>query len=348
MRVAVVKNAAEISVRAGSLRVRDVHSNRVLFASSDPVRLEFESTPSGIAWDERSGASSYLSLIALDGSPLRLGGRSYRGRIELVDGPGGILAVNDLDLEDYVAGVINAEISSSWRIEAVKAQAVIARTYALQQKDQKLSEFYDLESGTADQVYTGAGGEDFRVRFALQETAGQVLVWEGRPIRAIYHSSCGGRTEDAEAVWGTPVPYLKSVPCGYCTDAPNFYWTLKMTRERLSAALRRGGRPVGTVRALRVLETTPSGRNARILVEGSEGSVTLTGEALRRTLGYSVLKSTRFVVHDEPGLFRFQGSGSGHGVGLCQWGAKGMADRGFAYRQILDHYYPGTSLERLY
>lgn len=277
-----------------------------------------------------------------------LNGRPFRGKIEAIKDSNELLIVNELPMELYVAGLINHEISSKWPIESVKAQAVIARTYALYQKRKRATGIYHLESTVADQVYSGSIAEDDRSFYAANETLGEVLTYDGEIALTVYHSNSGGVTEDSKNVWGKDYPYLRGVKSPFDKDAPNFSWTLNITPQSLEAALSAAGYSVTDVHEIITLHKTDSGRVVKLKVRHSGGELELSGEDLRRAIGYDKLKSAMFTVEIMNGSFVFSGKGSGHGAGLSQWGAKGMAENGYGYAEILKHFYPGTKIERIY
>jgi stage II sporulation protein D len=287
-----------------------------------------------------------LSMEARD-YHIRVNGRSYRGKVDLLKDNSSLLVINELNLEDYLAGLINHEISSRWPMEAVKAQAVAARTYALYQKKLRKDPRYDLESTVANQVYGGSDREDELALQAVKETEGEVALYNGEPIQALYHSSCGGETEASDDVWGREVPYLKRIKDPYCTEAPNYFWQYRIGVEELGERLRRFGR-LGEIGSILIQKRSRSGRVASILIRHSRGSFEISGKEFREALGFENLRSTNFTVKSKGDSFYFAGSGGGHGVGMCQWGAKGMAEDGKSYREILKWYYPGVTVRRIY
>lgn len=280
---------------------------------------------------------------------IKVNGKCYRGKIEVLKDRSGLLIVNELDLEDYLVGLINQEISSKWPIEAVKAQAVVARTYALYQKKAKKDPRYDLESTVTSQVYGGSDSEDVPAFLAVKETEGEVALYNGELIQALYHSSCGGETESSRDMWGKDFPYLKRIKDPYCTEAPNYFWQYNITSKELSDKLRRQNGRIGDVVSLSILNRSGSGRVTRVLVRHSRGSFELAGKDFREAIGLDKIRSTYFTVKRMKGdSFYFAGSGGGHGVGMCQWGAKGMAEKGHTYKEILNWYYPGITIRRAY
>ncbi|HLB05117.1 MAG TPA: SpoIID/LytB domain-containing protein [Thermodesulfobacteriota bacterium] len=291
--------------------------------------------------------TSYSSLIAdARESRVKVNGKGYRGRIEVVKDNSSLLIINELNLEDYLVGLINHEISSRWPKEAVKAQAVVARTYALYQKKARKDPRYDLESTVASQVYGGSDSEDELALQAVKETEGEVALYNGELIQALYHSSCGGKTEAAEDVWGKDVPYLRSIKDPHCTEAPNYFWQYQIGLNELSDRLRRLDSGIGDISSVSVKKKSRSGRATSISIMHSTGAFEVSGKDFREALGFENLRSTDFTVKLKGDSVYFAGSGGGHGVGMCQWGAKGMAEDGRTYKEILKWYYPGITIKR--
>ncbi len=274
-------------------------------------------------------------------------GRPYRGDF-LVARNDGLVLVNEVLLEEYLYGVINSEMSSSWPVDALKAQAVLARTYAVLRERQRKDEAYDLDSTVKDQVYLGVASEDKAACNAVDETRGIILTFRGQPVEALYHSSCGGRTESPHYVWGgEDKPYQRSVSCGFCEEATHYFWRFPAEGNLSRAELARLMGLNGGIQAVRVSERSPSGRVMKVRFRTDHGDVFFSGQELRKKLGFDQLHSSAFEVKVVDHGFVFFGSGSGHGVGMCQWGAKGMAEQGYHYEEILLHYFPGTRLSRI-
>jgi stage II sporulation protein D len=281
-------------------------------------------------------------------SPARIGGRRgvvvngerYPGSLELRSAGGRLDVINHVDFERYVVGIIANEVYPHWPAEVLKAQAVIARTYALHEISKRAGEPFHVEATVLSQRYRGSG-VPARVERAARETEGEHLEFGGSPILAVYHSSAGGRTASAEEVWGEEVPYLAAV-ASPDDDAPDFFWSYEIGKRDLAAALRERGISGPTHPEVEVLERGPSGRVKRIRI----GDAALASRDLRKLLGGAAIRSTLFEVRQSQDRVRFLGSGSGHGVGLSQWGALALAEKGESYRQILAHYYPGCRLAR--
>lgn len=280
---------------------------------------------------------------------IEVNGKKYRGNIELHKDSGGISVINELPLELYLVGLINGEISSKWPVEAIKTQSVIARTYALYQKEKRKDQLYHLKSTTADQVYIGADSEDKAAYRAVKSTYGEVVSYNGALALTVYHSSAGGRTENSEDVWSEKFPYLRSVNSKHDALAPNYEWRFEIPRWTFREKLAKAGFTVGEIKKVKITKRTRSKRVKELVIYDKDRKKhKLKGEDVRRAIGYSLIKSTKFKVKYKRKKFIFYGSGSGHGVGLSQWGAKGMADAGYKYEKILRHYYKGTKIKKAY
>jgi stage II sporulation protein D len=280
--------------------------------------------------------------------PQRVDGRRYRGAIEVLARPEGIRVVNEVPLEAYVAGTLLGEVHESWGPAVLDAQAVATRSYVLHRQARATpGADYDVESGTLGQVYLGLDGESQATWSAVEATRGEVLAFGGEAILAAFHGTAGGRTASAAEVWGEPLPYLVSVPVDGEDESPDTYWRAAFSADELGELLARAGDPVGRVRAVEITARTPSGRCAALRIQGRRGTAQLDGEALRAAIGEGRLRSTLFAVRATADGFVFVGSGRGHGVGMSQWGARVMAERGSDYRAILRRFYPGAELRHL-
>jgi stage II sporulation protein D len=290
------------------------------------------------------GASDAPGALFRADGPIRIGSLSLPGEVEVRRGAGGLDVIHAVAMEDYVAAVVEAEMPLGFPPEALKAQAVAARSFALAKKLEALSEGrgWHLGSTVLDQVYRA--GTDPRARAAAEATAGEVLAFEHEPVLAFFHSSCGGRTAGGAEALGRDLPYLVSVRCGRCEDAPRQRWTVDVPAAELG---RLAGLP-GPVTGVQAAARGPSGRVASLALSSGTARVALSGADLRQRLGYERLPSLAFEVHGGRRGVVFAGRGAGHGAGLCQWGAAGFARRGKGYREILAHYYPGTDVVRMY
>ncbi len=294
---------------------------------------------------EVAGARGGPAVVVTARGPLRLGGRVLSSRVEVVREADGLAVVEELPIDVYVAGVVGGEMPAGFPPEALKAQAVAARSFALVRKLEAEASRrpWHLGASALSQVYAG-GAPGAAARAAAQATRGEVLVHGSELVEAYFHASCGGRTERGADALGRDLPYLASVPCGRCNDSPGVRWTVSIAARELGALLGLGG-PVTRVE---VTDRTSTGRAAKIAVEAAGRRASLSGAEVRQRIGFSRLPSLAFEVSERRGTFTFAGRGRGHGAGLCQWGAAGMAREGKDYREILAHYYPGTELLRMY
>ena len=303
-----------------------------------------------------------LCIRPTQGGKVYIGGRWYRGEVKLIRTNQGFTAINQVDLEDYLASVVGKEMYASWPQEALKTQAVAARSYALYRRQRQRNPLYDLGGTTKYQVYAGIQGETPSTQTAVRATAGQVLTYRGQVIEAVFHSSSGGHTENSENVWSGATPYLRGVP-DFDHNAPTYKWTVTFG----AAQLRQRLPGLGNILAITPLNHTFTGRVKTVKIVGDAGSRTMTGRQLRKALG---LKSTLFTVLPtlgplasqvgafsnstvtlplpaRPTQIQIQGRGFGHGLGMSQWGAYALAQEGKTYQQILQHYYRGTTLSTL-
>lgn len=303
---------------------------------------------------DRPGTSMTVQAGSAGRTPLRVRGRRgaievngkpYRGTVEVRGkGNGLLLVVNELDIEEYLKGVIAAEIPSDWEMDALKAQAVASRTYALYQKRNAGKRLYHVLDTVDSQVYLGVRGERVRATRAVDATRGEAVLFDGEVIAAFYHSSCGGHTEDASVLWGIDEPYLKGVDCD-CQQISSYgLWEKRFTVPAVLAALRRKGYRPGPVQSIESGVITPAGRVRNVLFRYPGGELSVPAETLRASLGYTRVPSIFFEPELLEGEVVFSGRGNGHGVGLCQWGARDLAQRGYAYHAILRQYYPGTTV----
>jgi stage II sporulation protein D len=302
-----------------------------------------------------------------------LNNKRYRGILEVNYSPQDTtaLALNVIYIEDYLKGVLPAEIGnwSEKELEALKSQAIAARTYALYSLGGSKENGYDLESTVADQLYSGADYEDQLDNLAIKKTQGMVLSYAGKLIKAHYHANCGGWTENIEEVWNKPPePYLFSLgDDGFCSWAKNATWQESWSREELEEIVStyikayqevpQGG--IGKILDLQVQKRSPSGRVSLLELRTDKGVFILEKDNVRwvlrrEKLPHSILPSTFFdieLIRDPDGELEkiiFRGSGNGHGVGMCQTGALGRARAGHTYKAILSYYYRGAKVVKIY
>ncbi|NLW22730.1 MAG: SpoIID/LytB domain-containing protein [Tissierellia bacterium] len=334
--------------------------------------------------------------------------KNYRGYLFFKIVNNSLSVINYIHLEDYLYGVVPMEMPASFEMEALKAQAVAARTYALKNINKHGKEGYDLCDTTHCQVYGGLDGEHERTNRAVDETEGIVITYNGKVIDALYHSNSGGHTEDSVEVWGNSVPYLIGVKDEFSIGYPNSTWEIRLTSDHINTKLIQNNIYIGELIDMEILASSPNGRVSKLKVIGTSGETVLNKSKIREILGPNELKSTWFTIKKEgdrgttktvyaidgeslepisinindtyilgednkstpskisnnrliirgrdsnieienrpiynTGNFIIEGKGYGHGLGMSQWGAQGMAKLGYSYEDILKHYYTDVEI----
>lgn len=326
--------SAEIDVAGGHTVRTSRGSARTALPLSWPLVSEGEEIHSGA-----SRLGTWIELLPDDGV-IRYGGRSYRGGLRIESAPAGLRVINVVDLEGYLRGVVPAEMQASWPMEALKAQAVAARSYVLASLDPAAP--WDICASDSCQVYGGLDAEHPRSDLAVAATEGVVISHAGAPAAAYYHADSGGVVAGSAEVWGRQIPYLQS-RTDIDSASPHRGWTVTLRPEVLASALAGEGVSLGTPTSLTVLAHSGSGRASRAEIVGTAGRTVLQGPRLTRVLREAGLKSTRIV---SLGPLSVRGDGWGHGVGMSQYGARSLAASGHDYGSILAFYYPGIGLQR--
>ncbi|MYA28872.1 MAG: SpoIID/LytB domain-containing protein [Nitrospira sp. SB0666_bin_27] len=351
VRVALAEQADRVTVAsAGELRLETSSGDHIDVLSEATVVLKGHELQvdgnmvrgNGLAIH---GTHNELQVTIRGSSPDAVGQHwSVYGALEITARDEHLLIVNVVDLEEYVAGVVSSEVNPEWHEELLRTQAVAARTYVLHKKLENAAQPFDVYASVQDQVYTGRKNVNEAVLDAVRRTRGQVLTYEGRPIFAVYSSTTAGPTEDAMNVWAKDLPYLKGVACPFDQKSPWYEWRATIPFDTVEARLKEEGYPIGWLATLTPYGMTTAGRVKGIRILHSRGELVITGQEFRRILGYSKVRSTRFSIERIDRHVVFAGKGAGHGVGLCQWGAKEMAELGYPYQSILRYYYPGTEI----
>ncbi len=369
--------ASDSSLTLGSLdglRMRDAQGGKLVLELEGPAEVRVERAGEGVrlvARDGRTEAGGFaVRAEPLGEAPVTLGGAPYRGVIDVFAvEAAGLNAVNELPLEDYLLGVVPIEIGPRGpdELAAVAAQAVAARTYAVAHLRAREEMGFDVFGTVEDQAYGGMAAERDESTRAVRETAGRILTYDGLPIRAMYHSTCGGRTAAVDEVLDrAPAPYLRSVsdraPDGtdYCAISPRYRWVETLSPDdlngRIGDQVRRifgaGADDTGGLLGLRIAERTPGGRVGALALRGARAEFVLERLDIRIALQNEegrILGSTDFDLAVRPdGVIELHGRGFGHGSGMCQWGAIGRARAGHDWPSILETYYPGAELVTVY
>lgn len=282
---------------------------------------------------------------------IKVNGKSFKGSIEIVEETKGTLTViNQLSLEEYVMGVLAGEIPRNWPLEALKAQAIAARTFAVLYRSEarQKGQPYDLENTAFFQRYQGSELVNENIQKAVLETKDEILTFNGKPIEAFFHSNCGGHTSGALEVWSHDQPYLKPVNCPFGNQGEHFRWRAEISIPDMVRKLRSAGVKIEDVVGIDIMSRDESNRIQELTITDGDGSLKkMKGSAFRMALGPDLVRSTRFDPKVEGKKVVFIGKGWGHGVGLCQEGAYGMALKGYGAFDILRYYYRGVILEKI-
>ena len=338
LRVAVKKEVANLKVGSSTTAVVKDATGKTIGKITPLSSLSAKIQQNQITIDDRVSGGELIVEPENDGY-VWIGDRWYRGRTRLIRQAEGITAINHVDLEDYLYSVVGAEAVSTWPLEALKAQAVAARSYALYKRNTGTNSLYDVDTTVGTQVYKGLDSEYTTTHEAVDSTLGQIMTYNNEVILAAFHSSSGGYTENVEDVWSSPLPYLRAV-IDYDQQSPVFEWqqVIPVTEiQNLVAG-------IGIIKGLKPLQMTPRGRIVTMEVMGDRGTATVSGKQLRQALK---LRSTLFRVSTEGNNLHIKGRGYGHGLGLSQWGAYYLAKQGVDYHQILAHYYQSADLSQL-
>ncbi len=284
---------------------------------------------------EGQGQGLWVELASPEGFTLEE--RPYRGNLLALWQGGRLLFINRVWLEDYLLGVVPGEVPASFPEAALQAQAILARTFALYRLNPQGP--YDLCATERCQVYRGRQVETPRHTAAVQATRGLIVSYRQKPITAVYHADSGGHTAASAEVWGNRLPYLVARPDPFA-QSPHSTWSRSLSPEAVAQGLAALGLQVGSVQSVQPVLLSESGRPLRLRISGSGGSLELEAPQATRLLRGLGLPSTRVRFEG----WQVYGQGLGHGVGMSQWGARGLALQGWDFRQILGYYYPGTFL----
>ncbi|MFM8289436.1 MAG: SpoIID/LytB domain-containing protein [Planctomycetaceae bacterium] len=340
----------------GPFQVRDLTDERVLWQAKSLPRCRVVVGAKGIELGNQRFATGSVEVVAATPPAIWVDQAQYRGSLRITRAPGNrVLPVNVLPLEQYLASVVDSEMPAAFPEEARRAQAIVARTYALYQRLQSNPKgFVDVYASTRSQKYRGyqyedekgrlLAGESASSRATVEATRGLIGTHRGDLFCTYYCAVCGGSTVDGQKVFPDAAPPLQSVLCDHCREARLYRWQVRVARreaeELFRAAARKKGKTFGTLRELQGIR----GRLGDYRLRDQQGEIELTGAEIRQALSGKGLSSPRFTIREQGNELLFEGQGHGHGVGLCQWGARGLAQQGWTARRIFAYYYPGSQL----
>lgn len=345
IRVAISRGVPSLKLRTASrIYVQDIKSGQKYLLLADAA---YEVRPSGrgiaVAGQE---LSSPIKLLASDGQErIRLGGNLYKGDIIIqATGEGLLDIIEALSLEEYLYGVLPSEMSPDWPLEALKAQAVASRTYAM--KFINPARDYDITNGVEMQVYKGLAKVNSRIMEAVNSTRGEVLKYKGKLVTAFFHACCGGHTASARSAWGEDViKPLYGVPDPFCAPSRHSRWEFYLSTPDLLKYIQAQGSTALKLKNMKIHQKDRSGRAASFKFTTDNGAKVVKTTDLRKHFGTFEFRST-YITRISPvkGGYELAGRGWGHGVGMCQEGAKYMAFKGKTYKRILRHYYPAAAI----
>lgn len=423
LRVGIFLGCKEVTVKAEKgLLIYEIPSMKKLSIPGSNLSFKITSAKQGIQINNQLHHSIQgIKIVPSEDGFIQIQDRKYRGEIEIVKEQTWLNVINIIEIEQYLYGVLKKEISPEWPKEVLKAQAIAARTFALSNMDKFIDQGYNICATTNSQAYGGVFHEHPATNKAVNDTRGLIVVYQGEPINAVYHSDSGGYTENSEDVWGGYVPYLRSVPSNYeeTVSPPNHHWDCMLTEEELLTKLTKQGYQLSGIKDVIIGEKTEAGRIISVdIIDHFYQTITMKTNDFRLSVGPTLIRSSLFNIEKKGSkeetiikdaemdeiredkespqksvreildeerdftiselisllnrpreeqapqkpttievkkeiessdlLFIFSGKGNGHGVGLSQWGAYGMAVQGYNYKDILAYYYQGIQLKKLY
>ena len=344
VRISLLANQKVVSVSGAQLAIFDADVGDRIYLAAETAKKRIRAKDGYLLVHGRRVRRVYVEAK----DAVRVESGVYYGRLEIGierKRKDRIYVLNVLPLETYLLGIVGSEMSPRWPIEALKAQAVAARSYALKRRMmmRQANRPYDLADSVLSQVYKGAERIRPSVIRAVTETRGEVIAYRHDLVEALFHSTCGGHTVSAKSAFGRHVPYLRPKPCKWCRQSTRHRWQISVPLDDLEKRLSRAKLIRGDLRRV-----TRDDKSGHVVARDDRGDRRLRPKDVRKAVGYSELYSSRFTAATRGSRVKFSGRGFGHGVGMCQWGAKGMADAGRSYKQILEHYYANATVRRIY
>ncbi|KAA3593450.1 MAG: SpoIID/LytB domain-containing protein [Candidatus Scalindua sp. SCAELEC01] len=283
-----------------------------------------------------------------EGGYISLNNSKYLGKILLVPGSDEHFSVlEEIGIETYLTGVVVSEIPEKWQDDAIYAQVVAARSYAVYQKKTKNNSSFHI--GKLGLAYHGSYTNKLRINEIVEKTRGVVMVYDWEVMPGYFHSTCGGHTEDINLVFGLKsIPPLSGVQCGYCGKSRHYRWEKRLKKNEVERKLQNYKFDIKHIYDIVAEKKGLGGHGSTVKVKHSGGTNSFDANVFRLMVGPNILRSTAFAFKEEGDLFVFNGKGWGHGVGLCQYGMEGMAESGFQWFDILKYYYPGIDLVKIY
>lgn len=350
VRVAVVQGQPEVRLGvSGAYRIATLYTDEALMEGAQLGVVTVRALQSGVQVGSHALKVFGVRVHTLSDGEITVNRRPFRGAVEIIrDRQMRLMVINEVDVEQYLRGVLHRETSDRWPTEALKAQAIVARTFALYQARGRRGQDYHLTADVSSQVYGGRWAERRRTNDAVSQTEGLVLTWQGRLFPAYYHSCCGGHTEASDQLWKTAIPPLAGVRDPHCRGTKHFTWGRRVPLHQVVEQLQQAGYDVSGAMSITPEERDRSGRMTAVVFTAADAMrpVIVPAKAFRSAIGANIVRSLRCRVWLEGSTVVMQGFGWGHGVGLCQWGAMQMARQRRSAEEILTFYYPGAVIGR--
>jgi stage II sporulation protein D len=352
VRVAVLKDVEDFSLSTrGRYKIIDLATDRELNSGKRMRAAQVVLSGAGMVIGEEGYPVERLRITGSKDVSVSFKGKTkkYRGQIDIIRTKDNALTVvNRVDLESYVKGVLYHEVPRRWPLQAIQAQAIVTRTYALYQTKERARQLYDVTGDIYSQVYGGRSAERHRTNIAVNRTRGAILTYQNKILPAYFHSMCAGHTENAAELWQHDLKPLSGIKCDFCSKAPHSNWKKNFRSKDIQGKLNKNGYSLGFIQDIRVLERTPSGRAKTLKITTRDGMTdTITAVKFRELVGPNVLKSNDYDIKMAGYYFDVIGHGWGHGVGMCQWGAYEMSRQRYKYDRILEYYYPGAQITNI-
>jgi stage II sporulation protein D len=332
------------SARFGTLPQGDV-----LIEGAGPLELRVEAKTDGVGLNGEVFEVEAIT-IRTAGERILVGKRAYLGDIQILKkSPNSLVVINHVNLDTYLKGILPLEVSPDWPIESLKAHAVVSRTFALFMALEKKGQEFALYDTVKSQMYGGALFHKEATDQAIDATHGEVLTFKNEIFPAFFHANCGGHTAPAgEALGREMLEPLSGVKSSFCKGTKHYEWNLNIPLSEIQTVMQQNGYPATNLKNVQLLGDDGSGRVTTVEVQYELSSARIRATDFRAFVGYDKFRSLRVQAELHEGAIQFRGFGWGHGVGFCQWGAKGQAELGTQYREMLQFYYPGSALEQIY
>lgn len=286
--------------------------------------------------------------VFTNNSFIKLNKSKYCGKLILVPKEDNRFSIlEEIGIEEYLPGVIEGEMPIKWKDDALQAQAIAARTYAIYQRKTRGNALYHINK--QDLAYKGSYMNQTKIKKIVDKSRGTVMVYDWKLFPGYFHSTCGGHTEDINLVFNLmSIPPLSGVDCGYCNKSKYYHWKKMFRKNEIENKLNGAKSRVNKIRNIITEKIGPGGHCSTIKIEYAGGTKRVNANDFRLIIGPNDLRSTAFRIENNGSSFIFEGSGWGHGVGLCQYGTQDMAKSGFKWYDILRHYYPEIDLVKIY